>query len=222
MSSKTESPTSFETILNHLILQNDWKRHENSQHFQPELFKCHEHTALGANSLLCGDVSYDAESMEEHLKQVHHIDSSATLKAKVNQNLIGRNHQVRFWCGFCLSNISLDNYGVRGWDERFNHIDGHFKLGLKTLDWVDAETKKMKKDTEDFEAKDKGRDDGPVRSGHEASKTDTIDTIASAGSKRRRLDSHEDTSESAPVGEYDNVFCVSCIDALLAGRCADL
>jgi hypothetical protein len=218
MSSKRLSPILFlDPILKHLILQNDWKRHENSQHFQPELFKCHEHTSLGTNSPLCGDVFYDAEFMEDHLKHVHNIEPSTTLKAKVNQNLIGRHHQVRFWCGFCLSNISLDNHGVQGWDERFNHIDGHFKSGWTTLDWVDAETKKRKKDMEgDFGAKDKGRDDGPTRSGYEALETngiDAIDAIASAGSKRRREDSHEDPTE--PGGDK-SVCCVSFIASYYA------
>lgn len=206
-----------------LVVQNDWKRHENSQHFQAELFKCQEHASLGTNSPRCGDVFYDAEYMEDHLKNVHGISSPATLKAKVHENLIGRNHQVRFWCGFCRSNVSLHNHGVQGWDERFNHIDDHFKAGLRTLDWVDAETNKMKKDTEeDFEAKDKGRDDSQGRSGDEAFETDSIDFIASARSKRPRQDSVEDAVVSNPLEDY--VCCVSyhVFLHILTERCADL
>jgi hypothetical protein len=84
--------------------------------------------------------------MQTHLQNEHRIVNGAVLKAKIKENHIGHDHQVRFWCGFCGQNVGLKENGVKGWDERFNHIDEHFKNRCQILDWIDAEANKTKRE----------------------------------------------------------------------------
>jgi len=123
--------------------KNDWKRHENSQHFQPEMWRCR---VGGENDLnrACADIFWHLEAFQEHLDEKHRSLSREQVKDEIRFSRIGRNGQSRFWCGFCRDIKALNNRGVQAWDERFNHIDGHFKKDQRIQDWICAENKKPK------------------------------------------------------------------------------
>lgn len=103
--------------------KNDWKRHENSQHFHLETWRCDETEPQGG---VCAKVCYRKSTFEDHLKKDHSISNSDAVKTKLDSCHIGRNCQARFWCGFCNKLIELKKKGVGAWTERFNHIDDHF------------------------------------------------------------------------------------------------
>jgi hypothetical protein len=129
--------------------KNDWKRHENSQHFQIELRRCNEENLEGET---CATVCYRRQTFQEHVKKDRDMSDDAA-KPKVETCPIGRNFQARFWCGFCTKLIDLKAKGLEAWTERFNHIDDHFmgrqsfpKQGIE--DWVPLDSDKPKGDVE--------------------------------------------------------------------------
>jgi len=125
--------------------KNDWKRHENSQHFQIEMFRC-QISDLSKRYGVCAKIFYARSAFEEHLKDGHKISDDRLFTDHVQEGRIGRGNQGRFWCGFCRKILPLQEQGVPGWDERFNHIDGHFKQGNSVDAWVDAETNQTKEE----------------------------------------------------------------------------
>jgi hypothetical protein len=108
----------------------DWKRHENSQHFQQECWKC----------VWCphAKLFYTRRLYEAHLKSAH-TDSQAIIDEHLLKQRIGRDCKNRFWCGFCKGIVALHKKGLEGVDERFNHIDKHYDGGMKIEAWVDMD-----------------------------------------------------------------------------------
>ena len=125
--------------------KNDWKRHENSQHFQNEMFRC-QISDSSKRYGVCARIFYAGKAFEEHLKDGHKISNNELVSDHVREGRIGRGNQGRFWCGFCKKIFVLREQGVPGWDERFNHIDDHFKRGNRVDSWVDAETNQTKEE----------------------------------------------------------------------------
>jgi hypothetical protein len=122
--------------------KNDWKRHENSQHFHLESWRCDEERPEGG---VCAKVCYRKQTFTDHLQKDHSISDSNALAAKVQTCHIGRNCQARFWCGFCVRLIDLKKKSVDAWAERFDHIDDHFmgRHGLTSQsiqDWVPVDS----------------------------------------------------------------------------------
>lgn len=117
--------------------KNDWKRHENSQHFQLELWKCA--VIAPKSTTLCGKLSFRRESHITHLKNAHNITDKADISEWTNGAHIGRNNFKTFWCGFCTKKVQgvevkgcvvrLEKRGLDGWDERFDHLGNHFEGG---------------------------------------------------------------------------------------------
>lgn len=85
--------------------KSDWKRHENSQHFQLEAFRCQ---FLSREQTPCGEVFYRAELFKSHLEKEHHMDDDETVTHEVKNRRIGRNGQGQFWCGFCKDIVRLE------------------------------------------------------------------------------------------------------------------
>jgi hypothetical protein len=128
--------------------KNDWKRHENSQHFHLETWRCDAEKEGGA----CAKVCYRRPTFEDHLVKAHQmVLDSDPFKAKLDNCRIGRNCQSRFWCGFCNKLVELKKRGVEAWTERFDHIDDHFmgRHGLpkqSIRDWIPMDSDKPKGD----------------------------------------------------------------------------
>lgn len=128
--------------------KNDWKRHENSQHFHLETWRCNEEKLEGG---VCAKVCYRRQTFQDHLKKDHSITTDAAVKNKLEGCRIGRNCQARFWCGFCTKLIDLTKKGIDAWTERFDHIDDHFmgrhdqpKQDIR--DWVPVDSNKPRGD----------------------------------------------------------------------------
>jgi hypothetical protein len=103
--------------------KNDWKRHENSQHFHLETWRCDQEKPKGG---ACSKVCYRRQTFQDHLKKEHQILDDVTVKERLDNCRIGRNCQARFWCGFCNKLVELKKKGLEAWTERFDHIDDHF------------------------------------------------------------------------------------------------
>lgn len=115
--------------------KNDWKRHENTQHYQMEAWRCHEESPA-SKIKQCARVFHRREQFQAHLKDHHLIKDDEYIRGQTKQHRIGRNGQSGFWCGFCQKIVNLKNRGLEAWDERFNHIDDwHFKKGQRIDEW---------------------------------------------------------------------------------------
>lgn len=129
--------------------KNDWKRHENSQHFHLESWRCDEKKSDGG---VCAKVCYRKQTFTDHLQRDHSISNgNGDLAAKLHSCHIGRNCQARFWCGFCVKLIDLKKKSVDAWAERFDHIDDHFmgRHGLTAQsiqEWVPVDGDRPKQD----------------------------------------------------------------------------
>jgi len=102
--------------------KNDWRRHETSQHYQHETWRCDEKT----NGTSCTKVFFSADIARAHLTKMHKVTDPEVIQRKIDARRIGANNQVHFWCGFCERIVNLTQKGVDAWTERFNHIDEHF------------------------------------------------------------------------------------------------
>jgi hypothetical protein len=77
------------------------------------------------------------------------MSDTKIIETKIDLCRMGRNHQVRFWCGFCAKLIDLKRKGIDAWTERFDHIDDHF-MGNHSFkcqsiqDWVPVNSDKPK------------------------------------------------------------------------------
>ncbi|KAH8194605.1 hypothetical protein TruAng_011224 [Truncatella angustata] len=103
--------------------KNDWKRHENSQHFLLEVWKCDVRGAQNPTEM-CGKVSHRRETFRLHLVTNHQLNGDA-MEKKLEECRVGRNCEANFWCGFCEGVIKIKSKGVDAWTERYNHIDDH-------------------------------------------------------------------------------------------------
>jgi hypothetical protein len=119
----------------------DWKRHENSQHFQLEAFRC---DYLNASRVVCGQHYHRSSQFEKHLAEAHHLDSSR-FEATMKRCRIGRNGQGQFWCGFCTHIRPLTMKRNAAWEERFDHIAHHIQKEKRRIeDWHCVEENKPK------------------------------------------------------------------------------
>ena len=114
--------------------KNDWKRHETSQHYQLETWRCNE-PSPSSKINQCANVSYRRDDFQDHIRVDHKITDDTHIQDRYKKSRIGRNGQGGFWCGFCKNIVKLDTRGLEAWDERFNHIDDHFKQELNIANW---------------------------------------------------------------------------------------
>ncbi|TKA60302.1 hypothetical protein B0A49_09053 [Cryomyces minteri] len=210
--------------------KNDWKRHENSQHFQLGTWRCHEPNDSAAGP--CAALFYYREPFEKHLKVKHNYTGKDQIHHQVTVRHIGRNGQVRFWCGFCKDILKLKETGVKAWDERFKHIDNHFiKDHKKIEDWLCVKANKTKAEvakidrgnfedlhTEDdvaFSSLSAARGRPPTSPQNEVVVIDSESepgntTTASATRKRRRGDDHSDRPRGPPGRRTWSRYCCKC------------
>lgn len=88
--------------------KNDWKRHENSQHFHLEMWRCDEEQLEGVP---CAKVCYRRQTFIEHLVESHKMPNDIAI-ASADRCRIGRNCRTRFWCGFCTKLVDLKSQGL--------------------------------------------------------------------------------------------------------------
>ncbi|KAK5015760.1 hypothetical protein LTR60_002723, partial [Cryomyces antarcticus] len=211
--------------------KNDWKRHENSQHFQLAMWRCHEPKNSAAGP--CAALFFRRDFFEEHLKKKHNYTDKNRIHHQLTVRRIGRNGQVRFWCGFCKDILELKEKGVEAWDERFKHIDNHFIKDHKNIeDWLCVKANKTKAevakkmDRRNFE--DSHTEDDAALSSLFAARgrplispqTEVVvidsepepgnTTTASATQKRRRSDDHSDRPRGPPGRRSWSRYCCKC------------
>ena len=135
--------------------KNDWKRHENTMHFQIETWKCAElivpddcrrtkaenlKTTGSTSGVQCGRLFNRREFFMQHLHEEHDLQGDQHkeyVKDQCKKRRVGRNGQCGFWCGFCQTVVQLEKTETDAWDERFNHIDNeHFKKGDRVETWM--------------------------------------------------------------------------------------
>jgi hypothetical protein len=133
------------SLISHIdTTQNDWKRHESTQHEVRDLWKCCE-SGTGASNL-CGRAFYRQNLFETHLAQEHGYGVEVAC-IKAGLSMISRNNHSQFWCGFCVKLLRMDERGVLIHNERFTHVSDHFiKGGLSIKDWVDVEEHRTKRE----------------------------------------------------------------------------
>lgn len=103
--------------------KNDWKRHESSQHWHLETWKCDCKKTDGEP---CDKGFLRRESFKNHLQHNHTMTDSKQIDEKLENCRIGRHCESRFWCGFCEKLIEIGPEKVNAWTLRCNHIDDHF------------------------------------------------------------------------------------------------
>jgi hypothetical protein len=124
--------------------KNDWKRHERTQHEQQECWRCH----------LCFAVFYiDRSHYVMHMISAHSVEHPEDIANRVR---IARNHQGRFWCGFCKEIIVHTKTDQEALDLRFDHIASHFqKENRNSGQWEEVATGKTKQELKKMRAQDK-------------------------------------------------------------------
>lgn len=124
--------------------RNDWKRHENSQHFLQEMWRCEKKRQDGTK---CGKLVHNEDIFAHHLERKHGIPiKSDQSETDCKSMHLGREGHHHFWCGFCDGLIKQPNNGQQGaWDVRFKHIGDHFDKENKHIEnWIDVEENKKK------------------------------------------------------------------------------
>lgn len=180
--------------------KNDWKRHENSQHFHLETWRCDEERPEGG---ACAKVCYRQQTFRDHLKKDHQVSEEDDVKSKLDACRIGRNCQARFWCGFCSKLVDLKKKGLEAWTERFDHIDDHFmgrhggeKRSIQ--DWIPVDSYKPIGESESLKSLGSGASpakDSQVSSSDDSAPPSPPSAGASApaeSSKRARASSDEE------------------------------
>ncbi|KAH7011647.1 hypothetical protein EDB80DRAFT_397528 [Ilyonectria destructans] len=122
--------------------KNDWKRHESSQHWQLESWKCEDQKMNQAQP--CDKVCHRRESFKNHLNKEHLMIDPKKIEEKLESCRIGRHCDDRFWCGFCSKVIEIRGEGVNAWTKRCDHIDNHFSgrdgnQKMNIIQWVYVE-----------------------------------------------------------------------------------
>lgn len=124
--------------------KSDWKRHENSQHFQLEAYRCSQPLSSGK---ICGEHFFRIEHFKKHLETQHKVDSADEQVLEAKRRRIGKNCQQQFWCGFHGDIVELKEKRNAAWDERFDHIAFHFEKEKKSIEtWICVEENKSKKE----------------------------------------------------------------------------
>ncbi|KAL9112055.1 MAG: hypothetical protein Q9227_003675 [Pyrenula ochraceoflavens] len=130
----------------------DWKRHENTMHVQMEGWRCplptpikagaeQQQSRLAPSEQLCKKMFFRREIFTGHLRTIHGVRDDAEVKrlASDPKVRIGRDGQTSFWCGFCKDIVTLKEKGIKGNEERFDHIDYHFRAESKGMEsWLSA------------------------------------------------------------------------------------
>jgi hypothetical protein len=214
--------------------KNDWKRHETSQHYQNETWRCDEKT----NGESCTKVFFSADIARTHLTKMHKVNDPEAIQRKIDARRIGANNQVRFWCGFCGKPTDLMQKGIDAWNERFNHIDDHFmgkngRTKQPIAQWkagdCEAEGVQQNVSSQSPNESDQGTsDDSSPSSSDTSSASPNISTIppspetASTQQKRKRADSDERGGRLKQPRHGKSELRIACVRETLYYRLSSL
>ncbi|KAI7196774.1 hypothetical protein KC363_g627 [Hortaea werneckii] len=135
--------------------RNDWKRHENSQHFLIDQWRCEMTTA---DNHKCGTLFQSDDAMRKHLLAQHKkaLQLEASRKGNPLQRLvtlktehmhIGREAHHYYWCGFCDQLIAPVKEAPNAWEDRFRHVGDHYDKENKHVDdWICVQANRRKGD----------------------------------------------------------------------------
>ncbi len=209
----------------------DWKRHENSQHFQNLMWRCRISTT-GVKGACCAELFHHKDGFENHLKSEHGIFDALDLEREFRECRIGRNGQGRFWCGFCKETVELRRKGLPAWEERFTHIDDHFKQEKHIKDWLCLRAKKTKEEGMEKAKKERERrgfDDDPQRMypqdfqdlSHFQSRANPTaswspDASSTAAISRQQFSEAFGDELGEMDGDLDTIYCVGPAHHMLA------
>ena len=205
--------------------KSDWKRHESTQHFETETWRCEEH-ASHSNILECAEIFHEQQEFINHLHQRHRLDEQ-TISKRCESGRVGNNYQTSYWCGFCRKIIlQKDKRGSEAQNERYDHIDDcHFKTGQRIDEWysIDSQVprgiRSRKQDEEDSDDTEEDRHStipGLPRQPPSSYTPSQISRPGQAPSPCYRQQyqvtkSHVDsTSVVARPRSLDRWYCVSC------------
>ncbi|KAF2964919.1 hypothetical protein GQX73_g8635 [Xylaria multiplex] len=192
--------------------KNDWKRHENTQHFMLEIWKCDEEG--------CEKLCHRREVFKAHLEKDHQIDDQNESEAKLEKCRVGRNHEARFWCGFCQKVIEIKQKGQQAWAERFDHIDEHFsgRNGARKEigEWKNFDqTKRSKEDSDD--GSDSGLSPRNAKAHHSAPEGIQYPPSQSKP-KRKRVDGSNAGSSKKSRVQTRAFVCCNCKDLVTVSQ----
>ncbi|KAI7392040.1 hypothetical protein KC328_g7227 [Hortaea werneckii] len=135
--------------------RNDWKRHENSQHFLIDQWRCD--MAIEGNHK-CGSLFQSDDAMRKHLLAQHTtaLQLEASRKGNPLQRLvnlktehmhIGREAHHYYWCGFCDRLVAPVKDASNAWEDRFRHVGDHYDKENKHVDdWICVQANRRKGD----------------------------------------------------------------------------
>ncbi|MBE3043214.1 hypothetical protein IMZ48_11705, partial [Candidatus Bathyarchaeota archaeon] len=103
--------------------KSDWRRHENTQHFQLVVWKCD----MPAEEGICRQACYRRDAFERHLLENHGILEGEGQEKAQERCRVDRSSSAKFWCGFCGDVVAVAPRESNGaWGERYDHIGNHF------------------------------------------------------------------------------------------------
>ncbi|RMX77456.1 hypothetical protein D0869_09876 [Hortaea werneckii] len=135
--------------------RNDWKRHENSQHFLIDQWRC---DMIIENNHKCGSLFQSEDAMRKHLLAQHTraLQQEASRKGNPLQRLvtlkaehmhIGREAHHYYWCGFCDRLVAPVKDASNAWEDRFRHVGDHYDKENKHVDdWICVQANRRKGD----------------------------------------------------------------------------
>ncbi|KAF6833898.1 C2H2 type zinc finger domain protein [Colletotrichum musicola] len=206
--------------------KNDWKRHENSQHFQVDVWKCDVKRPddTGNGSQTCGKACHRRETFKNHLQKEHKIENSSRIDEALERCRFGRTCDARFWCGFCVNLIETTKKGnnskgnsAKGnsaWNERFDHIDAHYSGRDNGVKRDISEWKNVDPDLPDIDLTASPDDSSDAESDDEAAVSPPASSgQATLGESRKRGPADDDEQPSRKRTKHQTLVqswsCVS-------------
>ncbi|KAI0445330.1 hypothetical protein F4803DRAFT_548277 [Xylaria telfairii] len=197
--------------------KNDWKRHENTQHFMLEMWRCDEGN--------CEKVCYRREVFRSHLEKDHQLTDQNILEARLERCRVGRNCEARFWCGFCQEIVEIKQKGVQAWAERFDHIDEHFtgRNGAQKVitEWKNFDPSRRSKDAPREDSDDESQSCSSTRNikTQHFPRPGTHPSPSQTRSKRKRNDGNNMGNSKKTKGlESRGLICCTCGDLVTGSQ----
>lgn len=170
--------------------RDDWKRHETTQHYLHEMWKCGERGVESSSNkedqaTVCDHAAFmEPNKLRGHLYHDHHIHVHDQLTRLVKEYRLGNEGNDQYWCGFCAHSIVVESKdALDAWTARLDHIGRHFDTDGKHIrDWICVKHHKPKKDLdpEEMEIFKPNVDDATQPATQETTDTPAVSASAAA------------------------------------------